>query len=76
MTQITSNKSAAELIILSESEDRIVTALSSGAVDGQLHDDADGEAEYSSEINGREARVHEYWGETWRVHTVQYLESA
>ena len=74
MTQIISNKSPAELISLSESEDRTVVAMS-GSIDAQLHDDCDGETHYTEEINGRMAEIHEYWGETWRVHTVQYLET-
>lgn len=74
MAQIISNKSAAELISLSESEDRVVLAQSS-SVDAQLHEDCDGDTEYDSEVNARMAHVHEYWGATWRVHTVQYLET-
>jgi hypothetical protein len=73
-SQIISNKSAAELISLSESEDRVVTAMS-GSIDGQLHEDCDGETHYTREIHARMAEIHEYWGETWRVHTVQYLET-
>lgn len=72
MPHTITNKSASELISLSEQEDRIVIALSSSA-DAQLHEDCDGDAEYDSEINTRPAHVHEYWGETWRVHTVRYL---
>jgi hypothetical protein len=72
MTQIISNKSAAELISLSESEDRVVMALSS-SIDADLHDDCEGDVEFDGQINARSAHIHEYWGETWRVHTVRYL---
>jgi hypothetical protein len=74
MTQIISNKSAQELISLSESEDRVVLALSS-SIDSDLYDDCDGDVSQNTEINGRTAEIHEYWGETWRVHTVRYLET-
>lgn len=74
MTQLATG-SAAHLIDLSEREDRIVYTESSVGVDAQLHDDCDGEAHSTGEINGRMAEIHEYWGDTWRVHTVQYLET-
>jgi hypothetical protein len=74
MTQIISNKSVAELIDLSESEDRVVLALSS-SIDADLHDACDGEVHQTTEVNCRMAEVHEYWGETWCVHTVWYLET-
>jgi hypothetical protein len=73
MTQIISNKSAAELINLSESEDRVVMAFAS-SIDADLHDDCDGDVEFDGEINARAAHIHEYCGETWRVHTGRYLE--
>ena len=75
MAQIISNKSPAELISLSESEDRTVFAAA-GSIDGQLREDCDGETEYSGEVNGRTAHVHEYWGEAWRVHTVDFRPNA
>lgn len=67
------SKSAQELITLSESENRIVNARYSKGVAAELFTDCDDYAETHDDVNDRAAITHEYWGETWRVHLIEYV---
>jgi hypothetical protein len=73
MTQVYKNKKASNLIELSESTDSIVYAISSYELDSDLHQKSNGEAHTVGYLNDRDCEIYEYWGSTWRVHTVKFI---